>query len=290
MTDIGPKHPPKKCVIVEKVKRRPVMPPVEASAQVVVRQPGHGRVDNVKIDGANRVESKGSEFSPGKNFTVANYANQIGDNWQRGVDAFMAVARLCAEARALLTAEERGQLLQKLPFGDSAFSKFVQIGSDPRLNTPEVCRLLPPHYTITYAVTLLTDQELHDAIAEKIIRPDMRRGELQTWRDSRRELAMKVRFAPSPSETATDSAVVSPPTVPTNDEAAVSISRPPDAPVQLDAFDDLDIPPVLDRRDPEKAFAALKAAWHNAPVVARSRFVTEVLGISGDFLTAGRSN
>ncbi len=195
----------------------------------------------------------------------------------------MTIARLCAEASARLTIAEREGLLKQLPFGDSAFSKFVQIGNDHRLNSPEVRRLLPPHYTITYTVTLLTDQELQDAVAEKVIHPDMHRGDLQRWRNSHRELPMKGGFAPSQEEAASDSVVTSLPTVPTNDEAVVGISSPSDAPVQPDVPDNLDIPPLLDRRAPEKAFAALKAAWFNAPSVVRSRFVAEVLGITGDF-------
>jgi hypothetical protein len=180
-----------------------------------------GRVHDVKIDGDSMVESKGGEFSPGKgpNLSVGNYVSQISENWQRGVDAFMTIARLCAEAGARLTITERGELLKQLPFGATAFSKFVQIGNDRRLNTPELRRLLPPHYTITYAVTLLTDQELQDAIAAKVIHPDMQRVELQRWRNSHRELPTKGEIAPNPKEAASDSAVASPPTVPTQDEA-----------------------------------------------------------------------
>jgi hypothetical protein len=185
-------HRRAKDVLVEKVKRRPIAKAIasgldatngnsEPAPQTAAGEDGresHGRVHDVTTDGDSMVESKASEFSPGKDpdLSVANYASQIGQNWERGVDAFMTIARLCAEANAQLTTAERGALLKQLPFGDSAFSKFVQIGNDHRLNTPELRQLLPPHYTITYAVTLLTDQELQDAITEKVIHPDMRRG------------------------------------------------------------------------------------------------------------------
>ena len=75
----------------------------------------------------------------------------------------------------------------------------------------------------------------------------------------------------------------SPPTVPTHDEAAMDISSPSNAPVQPDGSDNLELPPELDRRDSETAFVALKAAWDHAPMAVRSRFVAEVLGISGNF-------
>ncbi len=99
-----------------------------------------------------------------------------------------------------LTTAQKRELIQALPFGDPTFSKFAQIGADTRLHAPEVQRLLPPHYTTTYAVTLLTDEELNLAIAEKVIHPDMKRAKLQRWRNSHRALPIKVGVAPSPQE------------------------------------------------------------------------------------------
>jgi hypothetical protein len=281
----------KNLAVVEKIKRPPVLPPLEGSTQAAVPQP-----TDVKIDGDSVAVTKGGEFSPGKDpdfeVLVASYASEIGENWQRGVDAFMTVARLCAEASAQMTPAERAELVKLLPFGDSAFSKFAQIGNDERLSAPELRRLLPPHYTTTYAITLLSDQELRDAIADKVIRPDMNRAELQKWRNAYRELR-----APSLPVAASDSAVVSPPTVPTNSEAVVSIACPADVPVQPHAPDDLEIPPFLDRRNPAKtraqndaAFGLLQAAWDkstdlkrawaNAPAVVRDHFIAVVLRTS----------
>ena len=164
-----------------------------------------------------------SVFSPGKAdldlrdgevSSVANYVRDINGNWQRGVDAFMNIARLCAEANARLTIAQKMELIQALPFGDTAFSKFVQIGTDTRLHAPDIQRLLPPHYTTIYAVTLLTDQELSLAIAENVIHPDMQRAQLERWRKSHCE---KVVVAPIPIEAESDSAVASPPIASTQD-------------------------------------------------------------------------
>ena len=151
---------------------------------------------------------KSSDLRDGEVSSVANYVRDINGNWQRGVDAFMNIARLCAEANERLTIAQKRELIQALPFGDTAFSKFVRIGTDTRLHAPDIQRLLPPHYTTIYAVTLLTDEELRRAIAEKVIHPDMQRAQLQRWRNSHRE---KVVVAPSPKEAASDSAVASPP-------------------------------------------------------------------------------
>ena len=90
------------------------------------------------------------------------------------------------------------------------------------------------------------------------------------------------RAATDSGEMSIAPATASPPTAPTHDEATVGITSPPIAPVQPEGSENLDIPQLLDRRDPEKAFAVLKAAWFNAPSVARSRFLAEVLGITDD--------
>jgi hypothetical protein len=47
----------------------------------------------------------------------------------------MSIARLCAEASTRLTTAQKSERLRALPFGDTAFSKLVQIGTDPRLHT-----------------------------------------------------------------------------------------------------------------------------------------------------------
>ena len=91
--------------------------------------------------------------------SVAYYVRDINGNWQRCVDAFMNVGRLCAEANARLTAAEKSELMPNLPFGEATFSKFVRIGTDTRLHAPDIQRLLPAHYTTTYAISLLTDEE-----------------------------------------------------------------------------------------------------------------------------------
>jgi hypothetical protein len=146
--------------------------------------------------------------------SVAHYASSIGECWYRGLTAMMEVARLCAEASNRLIAVQKSELIAKLPFGEATFSKLTQIGTDSRLHTPEVQRLLPAHYTTIYAVTLLNDEELSAAIAEKVIHTKIKRAELQRWCTSRRE---KVGVALNPHEAASDSAVASPPIVPARD-------------------------------------------------------------------------
>ena len=172
-------------------------------------------------------ERPAAEFSPGKDpaldlrgqemSPVAYYIRDINGNWQRGVEAFfMRIGRLCAEANTHLTTAQKRQLIEALPFGDTAFSKFAQIGADIRLYAAHIQRLLPVHYTTTtYAVTLLTDEELKQAIADNVLHPDMTRAQLQRWRNSHR--AENAGVAPSHKDAASDPAVISIPIGSTRD-------------------------------------------------------------------------
>ena len=276
-----------KAVDISKFNRRFVTPPLQAA------------------------ERPAGEFSPGKNHldlpdggisSVADFVAAIQINWQRGVDAFMSIARLCAEASARLTALQKSELIQALPFGETAFSKFVQIGTDTRLYAPDIQRLLPPHYTTTYAVTLLTDQELKQAIAEKVLHPDMKRNQLQRWLNRHR--APRIAGA---KEAASNSAVASAPIAPTQDGVesgalpAVSDDNrdnreqlavapedvPPEAvataaagPLTLPPSDE-DIPAFLDRRPPsaedQRVFDVIMAAWKIASPVVRERVRAEII-------------
>jgi ParB/RepB/Spo0J family partition protein len=120
--------------------------------------------------------------------------------------------------------------------------------------------------------------EVEDSMREA----DKLNHELRAERKKRRKLKKLLAKARSAGVPAAP-AITSPPTPPLPDAATVGVSSPSIASVLPVISDDLDIPPLLDRRDPEPAFAALKAAWDNAPVAVRARFVAEVLRISGDF-------
>jgi hypothetical protein len=280
-------------------------------------------------------ERPAAEFSPGKDdldlrdgeaSSVANYVRDINGNWKRGVDAFLNTARLCAEANGRLTTAQKRELIQGLPFGKTAFSKFVQIGSDTRLYAPDIQPLLAPHYTTIYAVTLLTDQELSLAIAEKVLHPGMDRAQLERWRKLHCE---KVLVAPIPIEAESDSAVASPRIASTQD-AVNSGALPAMSDDSQDNKEELasasdnalapeavapvagslasppsgDIPACLDRRPlaPEDrgAYDAIKAIWNShvlplwkgASAVIRERIIAEVIRAnpSGHVLGPRRPN
>ena len=120
--------------------------------QTAIQQPTTIVVEAI-VEHDNRHIPNGSEISPGKIslskevHSVARYAAFIGESWRSAVEAIMEVARLCVDASERLTAAQKSELITKLPFGAATFSKLVQIGTDTRLHTQDVQRLLPPHYT-----------------------------------------------------------------------------------------------------------------------------------------------
>jgi hypothetical protein len=132
---------------------------------------------------------------------VVRFVDAISGNWRRGVEAFLEIARLCAEAEERLDPAQQAELKAKLPFGATTFSKFRQIGLDARLRKPEVQLLLPAAYTTIYAITCLkNDEDLSAAITEKIINPDMKREKLEKWWKERE--AARQREADAPDDAA----------------------------------------------------------------------------------------
>src|SRR5262245_59847242 len=134
----------------------------------------HGEVSDIHAD-----------FPPGKGepIGIANasparsYAARIINSWRHAADGMMEVARLCFEASERLTVSEKKHLIGRLPFKEPTFSKFLQIGKDARLHKLHARRLLPPHYTIAYPLTRLTDEQLETAVKQGVINPDMKRSE-----------------------------------------------------------------------------------------------------------------
>jgi hypothetical protein len=203
-----------------------------------------------------------ANFPPGKDepariadaSPARSYAARIVTSWRHAADGMMEVARLCSEASERLTVSEKKQLIKRLPFKEATFSKFVQIGKDARLQRLHARRLLPPHYTIAYPLTRLTDEQLETAAKQGVINPDMKRAELQSWLKARQLWMANA----SPAD------------------HSAPIADRPDAEVitaqDEQAFADL-----------ETAWSAasdLQTAWTNATDPARERFVREVLRVS----------
>jgi hypothetical protein len=188
----------------------------------------------------------------------AEYLGQISRAWDRAQGEMMKVARLCAEASQRLTAKDRKALVGQLPFEQSTFSKFVQIGKWCQLKTPDVKKLLPHHYTIVYPLTGLSEEDFSAAIEERVIHPDMKRVDLQKWLRSRKGSKQL------PSAQVVE-APFSMPDIPKN------LDRRPAALTDHNSFERLQM--AWDEA------ATLRQAWSGADLAARRRFVEEVLGM-----------
>ena len=213
--------------------------------------------------GDDEVSDVQTDFPPGKNEPASiadasparSYAAHIVNIWRHAADGMMEVARLCCEASERLTAIDKKQLIKRLPFKESTFSKFVQIGKDARLQRLHARRLLPPHYTIAYPLTRLTNDQLETAAKQGVINPDMKRADLQGWLKARQLWMANALPA---------------------DHSAPIVDGPG---AEVAAAKD------------EQAFAALKTAWNaavslqtawtSATDLARERFVREVLQVRG---------
>ena len=117
-------------------------------------------------------------FFPGKNHhdlpdggvsSVADYVTAIQVNWQVGVDAFMSVARLCAEASARLTAVQKRELIRRCLSGTRLLANSSRSGP-----TPSVCA----RYSTPAAAALFDDVCRHVAHGRGAETGDCREGHL----------------------------------------------------------------------------------------------------------------
>jgi hypothetical protein len=118
--------------------------------------------------------------------SVQGYARHIEENWHKATGGIFKVAKLCAEAKNTLTKGQLKELIGQLPFDRSTFSKLTAIGEKGRLSDPELRRLLPPHYSIVYELTKLTDEECAAAVDEGVIHPKSTRVEVIDWKIAHR--------------------------------------------------------------------------------------------------------
>lgn len=118
---------------------------------------------------------------------VRAFADKISAAWHKAIDAILTTARFCADADSELSLKQKNELIAQLPFGLATFSKLVGIGNDMRLQKPDIKQLLPPHYTTLYLITTFKEDELTAALADRAIHAEVKRGELEKWRDKHRK-------------------------------------------------------------------------------------------------------
>ncbi len=113
-----------------------------------------------------------------KSTKIEDFAKDINSSWRKTTDSILETARLCTKANGQLTKDGRKQLVQLLSFSPSVFSKLVKIGEHALLHQDQVKSLLPPNYTIMYALSQLSDAELQAAVDAGAISPVMSREDV----------------------------------------------------------------------------------------------------------------
>jgi hypothetical protein len=106
----------------------------------------------------------------------------MGKVWAKSVMTILDLARICADASAKLSDEDFIRLEKSLPFGPAKMTMLRRIGGDPRLFEKDVMQHLPPSYSIIYQVHLLNDDELKHAIESRLLRPSVRREQIEKLR------------------------------------------------------------------------------------------------------------
>lgn len=121
---------------------------------------------------------------PAKLCTRAEFAGEIGRLWREANNSFVEAGRRLNEAKeALGHGEFMSMVAADLPFSHSVANRLMRVSAALDAPEPPVpIELLPPSYATVYEVVSLTSAEQKRAIAEGIIRPDMRREDVAAFK------------------------------------------------------------------------------------------------------------
>jgi hypothetical protein len=112
--------------------------------------------------------------------TASEYAERIAACWRKSVEAIFEVGRLLVAAKERL---EHGQfeamIETSLPFGTSTARRLMAVAADSRLSNRAHVHVLPPSWGTLYELTKLDDATLEARIADRTIRADMDRKEVE---------------------------------------------------------------------------------------------------------------
>jgi hypothetical protein len=115
---------------------------------------------------------------------IAQYAKRISAKWHSTTASIMMVAEECYSAREELEdASEKRDLIRRLPFGESMFSKLASIGGDKRLKENQA--LLSPSISTIDLIRKLPDDKFELAKKEKVL--GVTRDEMEEWIRSKTE-------------------------------------------------------------------------------------------------------
>jgi hypothetical protein len=127
-----------------------------------------------------RADAPSHETSP----NPALLAAEINTCWLKAKGAVLETAARCAEAATRLNSMERTELIEKLHFSQSTFTKLIKIGNAQHLNKQDTFPLLPTSYSILYEIATLDDIQFQFALKEGIINPSISREDIIRWKRS----------------------------------------------------------------------------------------------------------
>ena len=111
---------------------------------------------------------------------AAEVGRSINVSWQKAAAQVLETAQLCERAFQRYGSRGLPVLLRAAQMSKSTFMKLVTIGRDERLR--QVKDLLPPGFSVIYAVTQLSNEAFNDAVKVGVIHPHARRAEIEALR------------------------------------------------------------------------------------------------------------
>jgi hypothetical protein len=113
---------------------------------------------------------------------AAELGRQIKASEQKAVAHVLETAHLCELGFQKYRTRGLPVLLRAAEMSKTTFMKYVGIAHDTRLKRIE--NLLPPNFTTIHQICQLTDEEFEEAIRAEIIRPTVRRREIEYLRET----------------------------------------------------------------------------------------------------------
>lgn len=108
------------------------------------------------------------------------WAARITERWRASVQAIIDVGRILLEAKARMPHGAFGDMCEtQLPFSARTAQRLMAIASDNRLTNPTHVSLLPASWGTLAELSQLSDDEFSSGLAQKIIRPDMIRADVE---------------------------------------------------------------------------------------------------------------
>ena len=158
----------------EEMTRRPKRPKLQLVSEAQLSS-------DLAAAGSGNAPSLVSEPSVPDNATVDDYTRVIDKLWLTAQRTFVQIGRYLEEAQTRLVAEDFSLLCARLPFGRSARSQLMQAYravSQHRLPAG----IERAGYSTVYEASKLSEPDLQRAITEGVVRPDMKRSDLLSFK------------------------------------------------------------------------------------------------------------